>query len=97
MFVLLAVHVCRLLHHAQELHNCAKDKVVLRRHNKPMKVSLAPTPLRLWPLAFFAKPVTTSHKNEYLLANPNLFSKLVRSFSLRTTTAETVLKAYVSH
>lgn len=74
---------------------CAWNWVAMQRQQKPMRHFSATLPLEFVVIDTLGKLIRTTQRNKYLLIISNLFSKLLRTVSLLSISAETIARAFV--
>ena len=76
---------------------CARNRVLLRRNSKPMRLFPSSAPLEFLAIDLLGELIRTPRGNRFLLVITDRFSKLVRTVPLSSISAESVAKAFVTH
>ena len=67
------------------------------KNEKELKLFPAAGPLEFVPMDALGPLTKTAHENQHVLVNTDLFPKLTRRISLRTTTASVVANAFLDN
>lgn len=76
---------------------CSRNLFLLRRNQKMMRLFPATAPLRFVAIDLPGQLLRTPRGNDFLLVIRDRYSKLVRNVRLKSITARTVVKAFVTH
>ena len=82
---------------AKNCPSCARNRVLLRKHQKEMKLFPATAPLEFVTIDTLGELIRTPRGNRFLLVITDRFSKIVRTVPLKSISAESVAKAFVTH
>ena len=73
---------------------CAKNRIKLRQRTNPLQLFPPAGPLESVAIDIFGPLLLTSRGNQYLLVMTDRYSKLTKSVPIKTTSAETVARAF---
>ena len=79
--------------YVRNCHECAKERVRIRKQTRPMKLFPASSSLDDVSMDLIRPLLKTTDGNNYLLVITDRYTKLVRAIPLRNTTAPAVAKA----
>ena len=78
-------------------HQCAKNRIRLRKRTNPLALFPATVPLRSVAIDILGPLTTTKRKMRFMLVITDRFTKLTQVVPLRTITALNVANAFVEH